>query len=166
LPRDRAERPSSNSEASAGMRRWPGNERAVLSARCLGLAEPDGATRTSGEGASTGTGAKRRVPPIETVPDIRLEGLRPGQAPENPQQPCHQVGRRTACNKKNNICLFYFVKSWLCFLLCRSIASSMVISPRATCRARYLGIVARPSDIERLDSWMTRISPFEGSTSI
>ena len=40
------------SEASEGMRRWPGNERAVSSARCLGLAEPDGAKRTSGEGAS------------------------------------------------------------------------------------------------------------------
>jgi hypothetical protein len=70
------------------MWRWPGNERAVLSARCLGIVEPNGAKRTSGEGASTGTVAKRRVPPIETGPVI--------EAPEKPQQAGQQAGRQTA----------------------------------------------------------------------
>ena len=39
-------------------------------------------------------------------------------------------------------------------------------SPRATLRAKNFGIVARPSEIDRLDSWMTRISPLDGSISL
>ncbi|HEY3422867.1 MAG TPA: hypothetical protein VGK13_06875 [Methanocellaceae archaeon] len=74
MPRDRAERPSSESKASEGMRRWPGNERAVSSARCLGLAK-------GGERSEADRGCK---------PDPDIE------APEKPQQAGQQAGRRTA----------------------------------------------------------------------